>query len=68
MLEKIHPMARGPYDTVMFRTDVDEEEFRQYARENSPPESREECNIMHPYCRDEWYKMGVLPEIVSFSI
>ena len=53
--------ARGPYDNQMFSTDVDEDNFRDYARENDPPATWEECKILHPFCRDEWFKRGVLP-------
>ncbi len=53
--------ARGQFDEHLFRTDVDEQDYRQYARENDPPPTWEKCEILHPYCRDEWFKIGVLP-------
>lgn len=57
--------ARGPYDHYLFREDVNEEEFRECARtmhkEGLVPETWEKCIVLHPYVRDEWHKMGVLP-------
>jgi hypothetical protein len=53
--------ARGQFDEHLFRTDVDEEAYRQYARENAPPPTWEKCEILHPFCRDEWFKLGTLP-------
>ena len=46
--------ARGQFDEHLFRTDVAEEAFRQYARENGPPPTWEKCEILNPFCRDEW--------------
>lgn len=69
MLSKIADEARGPNDLNMFKADVNEEEYRQWARDNAPPDSRETCDIMHPYVRDEWFRMGVLPErVIQFTI
>ena len=62
VVASIAPEARGPWDLTMFKSDVDEQEFRQYSRENPPRSRREDNDIFHPYCRDEWYRMGVLPE------
>ena len=53
--------ARGSMDEHLFRTNVDELEYRQYARENAPPTTWEKCEILHPFCRDEWHRMGKLP-------
>lgn len=39
----------------------DLQDFRQYARENEPPPTWEDCEILHPFCRDEWHKLGKLP-------
>ena len=56
--------ARSKNDEFLFNPDVDEEAFRQYARENDPPVDWEDggLDLMHPFCRDEWFKRGVLPE------
>lgn len=53
--------ARGKFDETLFRTDVDEDEYRAYARENAPPQTWEKCEILHPFCRDEWLRLGHLP-------
>lgn len=46
----------------MFRdlSPSEEEEFRQYARDNDP-ENMEHWEIYHPVCRDEWTKRGIKP-------
>lgn len=61
-LSKLAPESRGPFDNSLFNMDVDEEDFRQWARENDPPELFEDTEVLHPYVRDEWYRLGVLPE------
>jgi len=67
IVDSIAPDARGPYDlTGLFRSDVDELEFRQYARRNEAPSTREQCDICHPYCRDEWFRLGRLPKPSGF--
>lgn len=50
--------VRGQFDEVLFASDVDEEQFRQYSRDNDPPQDWEELEILHPFCRDEWFKLG----------
>ena len=62
MLHRIADEARGSFDCQLFNPDVDEQSFREYARENDSPKTWEQCEIMHPYCRDEWFKLGKLPE------
>ena len=46
----------------MFRdlSPEEEQEFRQWARENDPPELKN-WEIYHPVCRDEWMKLGIKP-------
>ena len=61
-LAKLAPESRGTMDSTLFNMDVDEQSFREYARENDPPKTWEQVEIMHPYCRDEWFKLGKLPE------
>jgi hypothetical protein len=41
--------------------DEEEAQFRQYARENDPPEDTSWA-ILHPVCREEWVKRGLTPE------
>ena len=53
--------ARGQFDDSLFNFPVDEEDFRQFARDNKPPPTWHECEIRHPYCRDEWHNLGQLP-------
>ena len=45
---------------MLFRelTPVEVKEFRQYARDNDPPDMSK-WNLYHPVCRDEWNKRGV---------
>ncbi len=38
----------------------EENEFRQYARENDPP-NLERWEIYHPVCREEWEARGITP-------
>lgn len=47
---------------MIFRTlsPEEEEEFRQYARDNNPPDLNK-WDIYHPVCRDEWRKRGIFP-------
>ena len=33
------------------------EQFKQFARDNKPPETLGEFLVMHPVCRDEWCEM-----------
>lgn len=40
--------------------DMDEQEFRQYARDNDP-EDLSRWSIYHPVCREEWEKRGIHP-------
>jgi len=46
----------------MFRdlSPEEEQEFRQWARENDPP-NLQSWEIYHPVCRDEWMKRGIKP-------
>jgi hypothetical protein len=53
--------ARGQYDNFLFNKDIEENPFREYARKNDPPPDWENCELMHPWCRDEWHKLGKLP-------
>ena len=62
MVAMIAPEARGRFDLTMFIAEVDEEDFREYARENEPPETWEECEVLHPFWRDEWFRLGKLPK------
>ena len=62
MLFDIATEARGSYDETMFCIDVDENDFRRHARENDPPDEWARCEMLHPFCRDEWFKLGKLPE------
>lgn len=57
----IADVIRSDADNFLFKADVNEEEYRQYARDNAPPDTWEQVCVMHPYCRDEWYKRGVCP-------
>ena len=47
---------------MLFRdlNEMEEESFRQWARENDPP-SLERWEVYHPVCRDEWVKRGIIP-------
>jgi hypothetical protein len=56
----ISDKARGSADEYLFKTDVNEEEYREYAR-NHPSPDLARWDIFHPYCRDEWIKMGIEP-------
>ncbi len=38
----------------------EEEQFRQYARDNDPPDITK-WEIYHPVCREEWEKRGIHP-------
>lgn len=51
-------------DTGLFRTltSEEEEQFRDYARHNDPPQMSS-WNLYHPICRDEWQKRGIKPSI-----
>ena len=53
--------ARGNMDGILFSMDVDEQAFREYARENDPPPTWDKREILHPFCRDEWHRLGKLP-------
>jgi len=50
-------------NNVLFRdlTDEEEEQFREYARNNDPPgvPSSERWWIFHPVCREEWENRGI---------
>ena len=51
---------------VLFRklTEEEEEDFREYARENSPDLAKWE--LLHPVCRAEWIRRGQGPvEVVQ---
>jgi hypothetical protein len=50
--------------SVMFRslTDAEEEQFREYARENDPPNGKSWA-VYHPVCREEWIKRGLAPVV-----
>jgi hypothetical protein len=52
----------GPQDGPLFRalTDQEEEEFREYARQNDP-EDLSKWDLYHPICREEWIKRGIKP-------
>ena len=43
---------------------TEEEEFREYARENDPPKM-EDWECYHPVCREEWVKRGLMPLYVG---
>lgn len=47
-------------DGPLFRdlSDVEEEQFRDFARKNDPPRP-ESWEVYHPVCRDEWQKRGI---------
>ena len=49
-------------DSVLFRdlSYEEEAEFRQWARENDPP-NLERWEIYHPVCREEWMRRGIRP-------
>ena len=40
--------------------DLEEEAFRQHARDNDP-EDLSRWSIYHPVCREEWEKRGIHP-------
>ena len=41
-------------------TNEEEQEFREYARQNDPPDMK--CwTLYHPVCREEWMKRGIAP-------
>lgn len=49
-------------DDPLFRSldDAEEEEFRDWARENDPPNSpNPDWSLYHPVCREEWVKRGL---------
>lgn len=47
-------------DNALFKslTDEEEQEFREYAQKNDPPDITSWA-IYHPICRDEWVKRGI---------
>ncbi len=49
-------------DDFLFRklSPQEEEQFRQHARENDPP-NLAHWNVYHPVCREEWTKRGIVP-------
>ena len=46
---------------------AEEEDFRQYAREEDPP-NLAQWSVYHPVCRDEWYKRGIRPPFEGAGI
>jgi len=47
---------------ILFRSlnSLEEEEFRQYAKNNDPPDM-DSWETYHPVCREEWKKRGISP-------
>jgi hypothetical protein len=39
----------------------EEKQFRQYARENDPPDL-DDWELYHPVCREEWIARGIRPK------
>jgi hypothetical protein len=39
------------------------ETFRQYARDHEPPATAAQVSLCHPVCRDEWRRLGKLPDL-----
>ena len=48
----------------LFRSlnDDEEEDFRQYARDNDP-ENMDDWSLYHPVCREEWSKRLLVPTV-----
>ena len=53
-------------DNWLFRDldDMEEEAFRLHAQAH-PPEDMGKWDIYHPVCREEWVKMGIMPDWVK---